>query len=94
MLAEANVTVVRGLGGLVGVTKQAGAPTRVASVTAQDGRVLSARYWVDASYEGELAAAAGAEMVWGREANTTYDEPGAGRQPHSPWVLNTGWVRE
>ena len=44
MLAEANVTVVRGLGGLVGVTKQAGAPTRVASVTAQDGRVLSARY--------------------------------------------------
>lgn len=81
MLAEANVTIVRGLGGLVSATKRPGSPTTLATITAEGGRTFSARYWIDASYEGDLAMVAGAEMVWGREANTTYDEPGAGRQP-------------
>ena len=32
-----------------------------------DGVTLTATTWVDASYEGELADIAGADMVWGRE---------------------------
>eukprot|EP01052_Picozoa_sp_SAG31_P025399 SAG31_NODE_2224_length_6150_cov_5.071724_2_plen_713_part_00 len=83
MLAEANVTVIRGLGGLVRATTQPSDPTVLTSVTAETGEVLFARYWIDASYEGDLAAVAGAEIVFGREANTTYNEPGAGRQPAS-----------
>ena len=80
MLAEANVTVVRGLGRLVSCTKAGAVLT---SVTAQTGAVLSAKVWIDATYEGDLAAVAGAEMVWGRESVAQYNESDAGRRPAS-----------
>ena len=98
MLAEANVTVVRGLGGLVSAVLEttedgtrgrsggAGAaqpPRRLVSVTAETGAVLRGRVWIDASYAGDLAYVAGAEMVWGRESAEQYNESGAGRQPQS-----------
>lgn len=41
--------------------------------------VLRARYFIDASYEGDLIAAAGIPYVVGREAASQYNEPGAGR---------------
>ncbi len=40
---------------------------------------LAAANFVDASYEGDLAAVAGAEMTWGRESRTQYGESHAGR---------------
>ena len=40
MLAEANVTIVRGLGGLVSATKRPGSPTTLATITAEGGANL------------------------------------------------------
>ncbi|KAK3077982.1 hypothetical protein LTS18_008747, partial [Coniosporium uncinatum] len=37
------------------------------------------RFFIDASYEGDLIAAAGVPFLLGRESNTTYGEPGAGK---------------
>ena len=45
--------------------------------------MLSAKVWIDATYEGDLAAVAGAEMVWGRESVAQYNESDAGRRPAS-----------
>ena len=42
-------------------------------------RTLAATAFVDASYEGDLAAVAGATMTWGRESRGQYGEPHAGR---------------
>jgi hypothetical protein len=42
-------------------------------------RSFSAGAFVDASYEGDLAAVAGAAMTWGREGRAEYGEPHAGR---------------
>ncbi|MFB6391945.1 FAD-dependent oxidoreductase [Polymorphospora lycopeni] len=40
-----------------------------------------ARFFVDASYEGDLMAAAGVPYTFGREPRAKYDEPFAGFQP-------------
>ena len=40
-----------------------------------------AKVFVDASYDGDLAVGSGVSYTYGREANTTYDEPLAGVQP-------------
>jgi len=47
----------------------------------QDGtsETYRGRFFIDASYEGDLIAAAGVPFVLGRESNTTYGEPGAGK---------------
>ena len=64
---------------------------------------LDAEYWIDASYEGELAVAAGATTVFGREARSTYGESFAGitngsagqfHPPISPFVETDGKVGE
>lgn len=41
-------------------------------------RTFEAPAFVDASYEGDLAAVAGVAMTWGRESRTQYGEPHAG----------------
>ncbi|MSU48045.1 MAG: FAD-dependent oxidoreductase [Opitutus sp.] len=41
-------------------------------------RIMTARAFVDASYEGDLAKIAGAEMITGREGRDQYGEPHAG----------------
>ncbi|WP_425826572.1 FAD-dependent oxidoreductase [Streptomyces fractus] len=41
-----------------------------------------ATFFIDASYEGDLMAAAGVPYAVGRESRGTYDEPLAGFQPH------------
>ena len=80
MLAEANVSIVRNLVGLSGATK---AGALLESVIAEDGTTLRAKVWIDGSYEGDLAYAGAADMVWGRESKAQYGEHGAGRRPVS-----------
>ncbi len=43
-------------------------------IVMEDGTVYRARYFIDASYEGDLMAHAGVSSTIGRESNATYDE--------------------
>ncbi|MEZ5963361.1 MAG: FAD-dependent oxidoreductase [Planctomycetota bacterium] len=54
-----------------GVDKERG---RIRMLRLRSGRVLTARLFLDASYEGDLMAAAGVGYTVGREANATYGE--------------------
>lgn len=47
---------------------------RVHSLRAENGKVFVAKMFIDASYEGDLLAAAGVSYTVGREANATYGE--------------------
>jgi len=63
------------------VKLQDGGLTQI-TVTNLDSRqpeAYSGRVFIDATYEGDLAAAAGAEFRIGREAQTEFDEPMAGK---------------
>jgi hypothetical protein len=56
----------------------------------------SAKFFIDASYEGDLMAAAGVPYTVGREPAAQYDEPYAGFQPErallrGPFRPNTGY---
>jgi hypothetical protein len=74
MLRESGVCVVTGA-----QLEKVDAPNAtVASMTDTAGRVWSAAQWVDASYEGDLMAAAGVSFAVGREAAATYNESLAG----------------
>ena len=53
-------------------------------VTTDAGLTLAASVWIDASYEGDLAAAAGAPMVFGRESTDEFGEGHAGVRPPCP----------
>jgi hypothetical protein len=48
--------------------------TRIISLTTLSGKTYQARMFIDASYEGDLMAAAGVEYHVGREANSVYGE--------------------
>jgi hypothetical protein len=52
--------------------------TTIVSVTLDNGLTLTAKQWIDASYEGDLMAAAGATYTVGREATAQYGESQAG----------------
>jgi hypothetical protein len=75
-LAAANVTLVSGVGGIAAVHRQGAA---LASVATLSGAAFPARYFVEASYEGDLLAAAGVAFALGREPRAQYGEPNAGR---------------
>ena len=45
------------------------------AVRSESGKVYRGRYFVDATYEGDLLAAAGCSYAVGREANSVYDSP-------------------
>ncbi len=70
---EAGVEVVRGerLRQKEGVVKDA---TRIVSIATESGRVFRAKVFIDATYEGDLMAAAGTSHVIGREANSQFKE--------------------
>lgn len=55
--------------------------TPVAQAAGGAGHTIAARVFIDAGYEGDLMAMAGVPYATGREAQTTYDEPLAGRRP-------------
>ncbi|HWI56954.1 MAG TPA: FAD-dependent oxidoreductase, partial [Bacillota bacterium] len=61
-----------------GVKKQG--PTLV-SIAMESGRVFQARMFIDATYEGDLMAAAGVSYVVGREPNQRYHETINGIRP-------------
>ena len=56
---------------------------RIISLNLED-EVLEAAVFIDASYEGDLLAAAGVSYAVGREGVATYGESWAGRQPLRP----------
>jgi len=74
MLAETSVTVERDAwldrdGGLV-----KNADKRIVSFRTLDGRVFRGTMFIDATYEGDLMAAAGVEYTVGRESTGQYGE--------------------
>jgi hypothetical protein len=56
---------------LAGVHKNG---ARIESITMEDGRVIRAKVFIDATYEGDLMAMAGVSYTVGREGNSKYDE--------------------
>lgn len=70
LLAEAKVQPVTGLE-VKAVSKEG---TRITGLLLSDGRVISGRRFIDATYEGDLLALAGVSSTVGREANATYGE--------------------
>eukprot|EP00051_Salpingoeca_urceolata_P018410 m.258223 g.258223 ORF g.258223 m.258223 type:complete len:551 (+) comp19187_c1_seq2:210-1862(+) len=89
MLREANVSVFYGFPDVVATT----AATASAGASATASTVIThvhthnasfvARAFVDATYEGDLLAAANVSFAVGREAAAQYDEPNAGRPPYT-----------
>lgn len=89
MLAEANVSVVHSVGGVVEVStssrhngggEAAHQQVGVSAVTFENGQTFSAAVWIDASYEGGILEQV-ATMTWGREPKSQYGETSAGTQP-------------
>ena len=61
-----------------GVEKKNG---RIVSIRTLSGRVYCGKVFIDATYEGDLMAAAGVSYMVGREANAVYGETLNGNQP-------------
>jgi hypothetical protein len=53
---------------------------RIASITTLSGKTYAGKMFIDATYEGDLMAAAGVDYHVGREASATYDEEWNGSQ--------------
>ena len=83
MVTEAGVTVVRNerLNRAGGVEKEG---QRVVGIAMESGRVFAAKVYIDATYEGDLMAAAGVSYVVGREPNSRYNETINGIRPLPP----------
>jgi hypothetical protein len=79
MVKEHRIDVVRGewLDRATGVRKDG---SRIRSIRTLSGRTYSGRMFVDATYEGDLMAAAGVSYHVGREAQSTYGEKWNGVQ--------------
>ena len=101
LVREHRITVVRDqwLDRASAVTK---AGPRIQSIRTLSGRTFTGRMFIDATYEGDLMAAAGVSYHVGRESTTTYGERwngvqtgvlhhrhhfGAVREPISPYVI-------
>ncbi len=84
VVRELDVVVVRGqrLDRAGGVRKDG---PRIRSIAMESGDVYQGGMFIDATYEGDLMAAAGVSFAVGREANAQYDESLNGVQPQ----LNT-----
>lgn len=70
---EHGITVVRDawLDRAGGVQKDG---AKIASIKTTDGRTFAGKMFIDATYEGDLMAAAGVSFTTGREANSQYGE--------------------
>lgn len=76
-----------------GVRIENGPPRRIAAIQIMKGNHygtnvscrcwITAKYFIDASYEGDLMQAAGVSFTVGRESNATYNESWAGVTNHS-----------
>ncbi len=79
LVREHGIRVVRDewLDRAKGVRKEAG---RIVSITTLAGRTYAGKMFIDATYEGDLMAAAGVSYHVGREANSVYGEEHNGVQ--------------
>ncbi|WP_395742969.1 FAD-dependent oxidoreductase [Prosthecobacter sp.] len=77
MLKEAGVKVVPGET-LKSITKEG---SRITSLTTADGTRYQGKVFIDATYEGDLMAAAKVTYIVGRESTAQYGEPLAGYHP-------------
>ena len=76
LVAEAGVNVIKGHLDLKhGVTMDG---QRITAIHLEDGRQIKGKMFIDATYEGDLLAAAGVTFVVGREANAQYGEAANG----------------
>ena len=57
-----------------GVVRTRSIPARIVSIEMESGKKFAAKMWIDATYEGDLMAAAGVDSTIGREPNARYDE--------------------
>jgi hypothetical protein len=64
-----------------GVQKPEG---RIISLTTEDGNIWQGKVFIDATYEGDLMAAAGVSFAWGRESIAHYGESLAGVRAETP----------
>ncbi len=73
-IAAAGVRVLREhrLAEGAGAVEKSG--SRLVALRCDNGAVIRARQWIDATYEGDLLAAAGATVAVGREGNARYGE--------------------
>lgn len=80
MLGEANLRPMVGerLDRVHGVKKEGG---RITAITMESGRTYAGTVFIDATYEGDLMAAAGVSYHIGREANDVYGETLNGVEP-------------
>lgn len=76
MVREAGVEVIRGRLDLAGGVEKSGA--RIVAMRLEGGADVRGKMFIDASYEGDLLAAAGVSFVMGREPNAKYGEAGNG----------------
>lgn len=83
MLQEAGVDVRfhERLRAKDGVVK---AGNRIVSIATEDGKEWKAKVFADATYEGDLMAAAGVSFTWGRESIAQYGESLAGVRAETP----------
>ncbi len=82
MLKEANVTVLYNRP-LESVKKEG---ARIRSATFETGETIEAKMFIDATYEGDLYAAAGVSYYVGREPRSAYDESLAGQWQNESWI--------
>lgn len=61
---------------------------RIAALTAESGLTVSARVFLDTTYEGDLMARAGVSFTVGREGNAVYGETLNGTQVHDKHQFN------
>ncbi|MCD6048989.1 MAG: FAD-dependent oxidoreductase [Verrucomicrobia bacterium] len=74
MLNEAKVELVYG----IQVEKVVKTGTKITSITMSNGLSLSAKVFIDASYEGDLMSRAGVKYAIGRESKAEFGEEAAG----------------
>jgi hypothetical protein len=72
LVSEAGVRVVRGRIDLAHGATISG--NRIDALRLDDGRIIRGKVFIDASYEGDLMAAAGVTFTIGRESNAKYGE--------------------
>ncbi|MCH7228420.1 FAD-dependent oxidoreductase [Haloferula sp. A504] len=72
MIEEAGVRVIEGRLDLDQDAIMDG--QRITAIRLEDGREIRGKMFIDASYEGDLMAAAGVSFTVGREANAKYEE--------------------
>jgi hypothetical protein len=82
MMSESKVEVL--LGRSIASVAKSGATIEAA--TLDNGLIVAADYWIDATYEGDLLPLASVSHVIGREARDEYDEPLAGQTEATPFA--------